>query len=475
MLIRTASFALSALLGLTIGPAVLAGPVGHSLLGARVGDVVSVPAFEYEAGKRFATDIAFRRIEVYAPDARIFVDGPDGRYEMPRSQDHYFVSDPEHSGTRAWLAIAPRSGALRGSVFDQDGPVVIEGSLGERGSIEVTASRRGPTDMQQPFECAGAPVVSDQPAHADRIAPDALAPQSSPRTAVIAVDTDSSLLSRKFSNNAAAANTYMADLFAGLNTMYQRDLQLTLQIGTVELRTNPGSDPFAGQSSGLASSTHLSQFSEYWRVNRVGVARTLAMLLSGKATAPGSTDCSSSGIAWLLNTANNWCSATGTVQGGGQTAGHYSVSRVFTCAFIGTNAAFDVGLVGHELAHNLGARHTHCTAANGSNPNTDVAIGTIDQCRSGEPGCFNGATSCPTESILGITGQGTVMSYCGQFQGGAACIANGGQPLNAFHPTHQAFLDGRINANVSSGCITTGSGGGLPCSGNCIFRDSFGN
>jgi hypothetical protein len=55
--------------------------------------------------------------------------------------------------------------------------------------------------------------------------------------------------------------------------------------------------------------------------------------------------------------------------------------------------AGDAFVVGHELGHNFGSRHTHCY------------VPPIDECYAGESGCYQGPTSCPG-------GPGTVMSYC---------------------------------------------------------------
>ena len=47
-------------------------------------------------------------------------------------------------------------------------------------------------------------------------------------TATIAIDTDVKLLSLRFGNDTTAAADWIADLFAAMNVMYQRDLGVAL-------------------------------------------------------------------------------------------------------------------------------------------------------------------------------------------------------------------------------------------------------
>ena len=69
-------------------------------------------------------------------------------------------------------------------------------------------------------------------------------------------------------------------------------------------------------------------------------------------------------------------------------------------------------IVGHELGHNFGAWHTHCTnVATGGAP---TGTNTIDKCFKRTGGCYQGATSCPTSGPGAPAG--TIMSYCNQLQ-----------------------------------------------------------
>lgn len=132
--------------------------------------------------------------------------------------------------------------------------------------------------------------------------------------------------------------------------------------------------------------------------------------------------------------------------------------------FAGATAANDVGIVGHELGHNFGVDHTHCTAMSGARP---ASSNTIDRCTTFETGsgCYNGPVSCPTDNS--VSGRGSIMSYCHLSGSG---FANCGPVLLEFHPVQQGVLDARIQTNVQQACLTV-----LPpaCAGTCIFRHGF--
>src|SRR5262249_54385632 len=149
---------------------------------------------------------------------------------------------------------------------------------------------------------------------------------------------------------------------------------LSLQQGTTYLRTTP--DPYT-VSATPAGSANLNEFGTYWQNNYSSISRSFAALLSGKSASGNSA----SGIAWI----NAYC----RMQSQG---GSYSVNQVFTNPQV--PLAYSTLIVAHELGHNFGAWHTHCTnATSGAAPS---ASNTIDRCFSGDSGCYAGATSCPT-------------------------------------------------------------------------------
>lgn len=244
-------------------------------------------------------------------------------------------------------------------------------------------------------------------------------------------------MSVRFGNDTTAATNWIADLFATMNVMYENDLDVQLVQGTTYLRT--GSDPYT-QNDSPASQADLTEFGSYWQAHYAAVPRAFAMLLSGKSSSGNSA----SGIAWI----NAYCHSQS--QGGS-----YSVNQIFTNAQVGV--AFSARIVGHELGHNFGAYHTHCTnIATGGAP---TASNTIDQCYRAESGCYSGAVSCP------VAGPGhplgTLMSYCNT---GAPNGANCGQNVLQFHPTQVGTLSALVAQHTPS-CLSA--------SADLIFANGF--
>ncbi len=413
---------------------------------------VEVPAFRYAADKAFRASLTLQRIEVYAPEARVYVARGHGLEEIPRSDLRLFVGAPGEP-QRLYLAVSADGRRFDGAVFDGDGATAIAGRVEADGLVVDKSTQVGAQGNH--FECGGSPEPAVDAfaklADALREGDPALArAKGNPtRQGVVAVDTDNELLLQKFADNTTLANNYIATLFAGMNVFFERDLALRLTLGTVILRPSGTPDPYPSTSA-TAIDVQLSEFGEHWRTNpalsAANVPRAWVAMLSGKS----GNQFSASGIAWRLNS-GNYCTLTGTVQGNGQTAGHYNLTRVFK--FAGATAADDVSIVGHEIGHNLGAAHTHCSSATTGDGN--VASNTIDRCFNGESGlgCYGGAVSCPTDNS--ISGRGSVMSYCNF---GPSAGANCGDVLNEFHPAHQLYLGGRISSNVSNGCLAAISG-----------------
>lgn len=191
-----------------------------------------------------------------------------------------------------------------------------------------------------------------------------------------------------------------------------------------------------------ASDADLNNFGTYWQNNHDAVQRDFVVLLSGRLTG----GFNASGRAWL----NAYCRKPSN-------GGSYSVNKVFTNS--GVPVDLSARIVGHELGHNFGAAHTHCTnATSGAFP---TATNTIDVCYKGDAGssCYGGAVSCP------VAGPGhplgTLMSYCNTSgPNGANC----GQNVLQFHPTQIAALSTLIAANTPS-CLSTDT--------DTIFRDGF--
>lgn len=377
-------------------------------------------------------------MRVRAGGARTLVVDARGERELAPDRRRHLLGRSADGRLRAALWFGPGFTAAGG---------VGTGAGGETFVLEIRRDANGATLRARPAEeSLPAGVVpriadGDDALPSGRPLPDALAvslapaiPAGAPRIATLAIDTDNEFMSERFSNNTTAASAWIDDLIATMNVMYVSDLGVRLQRGTTILRTT--ADPYV-QTGSPAGSAHLNEFGGYWQANHGNVPRSFAMLLSGKASSPNS----SSGIAWV----NSYCEYQS--QGGS-----YSVNQVFRNPQI--PVIYSALLVAHELGHNFGAHHTHCTnVATGGAP---TGTNTIDRCHSGESGCYSGATSCPAP---GGDTAGTIMSYCHN----RGCGPDD-QNLLQFHPTHVAALSVLVAQNTPS-CLVVGS--------DVIFADGF--
>jgi len=414
------------------------------LAALRVGARLAIDGFPDGHGNR--SRIEFRRVDIYAKDARIVVVGPDGEHELPRSQRIELIGYDASGQTRAQLGFDPgfRNVAGAGSSVSGAFAITAEDAADGHRLVVRTAEETLPNGITPQV------IPSEDGVPSGRPLPDpltlALGGQSVNgvlRAAVVAVDVDRELLVGRFggtgAGNLAAATTWIANLFATMNVMYERDLNVTLQQGTTKFRT--GTTPYTISANAAASNADLNNFGTYWQNNEAAVARDFTLLLSGRESSSQNPGFSASGIAWV----NAYC----VTQSNG---GSYSVNKVFTNSGVGVDLS--ARIVGHELGHNFGASHTHCTnVTTGAYP---TASNTIDVCFRGEAGsgCYGGAVSCPAG------GTGTLMSYCNT---GGATGANCGQNQLVFHPTQITTVSTLVAAHTPA-CLSTS---------DVIFRNGF--
>lgn len=408
-------------------------------------------------GKGLEGKLVLERVELAAPGSKVLVAGPRGLREIRVPAWRHFLADTGRADSpRLGLAISPDGRSVGGVLFDSTGRYTLESTARKSGALAleaVPAADGLPKGAKLAQQCGGALEAGGKLGDAARTidlaerAPAAGKGAPATREAIIAVDTDNSYLLERFANDTTAATTYIDNLFLAMNVMYERDLDVRLLRGETILRPSTTPDPFANADDG-GTAAKLVEFGNWWEANRPATPRVFAMLLSGD----GSSAFSASGIAWLLSS-GNYCTFRDGNFGG------YSVNVLFTSTQFNT-LPLDAGLVAHELGHNFGAAHTHCTNALGQSPS---AVGTLDQCWAGEgapppagPGCYAGPESCPA----GPNSAGTVMSYCDLRPD---CDLN----LLEFHPVHETFLLGRVAANFPS-CITAA---GEPA----LFQNGFEN
>ena len=211
--------------------------------------------------------------------------------------------------------------------------------------------------------------------------PATLAPLVGLKQAAVRIETDQELLA-KFGGDQAAMASWVATLFGAINVIYERDLTLHLAVSEVHAWTT--TDPY----DGATTFDQLMQLGDWWHANRsmASYPRAYVHYLSGRSV--------SGGIAWI----GVLCS--GDFSYSGHYGGAYGLTQVY-----GTYPLqfWDQFAGAHEMGHNAGSPHTHCYSP------------PIDQCYSGEAGCYSGPTSVPP-------GGGTIMSYCHLLSGGFANI-----------------------------------------------------
>ena len=401
------------------------------------GDTVQLDGFPDGHGGR--ASLRFERLRVRAEGARTVVVDAQGERELPPAPRTHLLGRSTDGRVRASLWFEPgfvRAGGVGMSA--NGGAFAVSAERGANGAI----LRARPVEDTLPAGVVPRIAGGDDSVPSGRPLPDALTialassvPSGAVRLATLAVDTDNELMTERFSGNTTAASAWIDDLIATMNVMYVADLGVQLQRGTTFLRTAP--DPYS-QTGSPADTSHLTEFGSYWQANYGNVPRSFAMLLSGKANNQNSA----SGIAWV----NSYCEYQSQ-------NGSYSVNQVFTNPL--ADVFYSALIVAHELGHNFGAHHTHCTnVATGSAP---TGTNTIDQCQSGESGCYAGATSCPNSGPGAPAG--TIMSYCNN----RGC-GDDDQNVLQFHPTHVGVLSALVAQNTPS-CLVVGS--------DTIFEDGF--
>jgi hypothetical protein len=374
-----------------LAPALLAVPLEGSL---RIEDWPVAP------GVRRAVVVA--RHDVYSPDAKIVAIDGGREVEVPRSSLVFLWGSAEGDGsTVSLITVDPDTGEVSGSSMSPDGSFDLVPPSGARAQhLLARADALRPVAEGEEFQCGFGDLPRDE-AREQILAERRRSPSpqvlTSLHTGVVAVDTDNEFMGTKFANNTTNATNYIAQLFAGLNTIYQRDLFVQLYQGYTVLRPSTTADPYVENAGGNADGPKLTEVSEYWNANYSGIERMLLIMLSGKQPNTGW-----SGVAWI----------------GGLCSNYYGVSfnQVFRT---GTTAGSgDFQLLGHEMGHNFGSRHTHCTDTNAGLSGMQP----IDFCWSSECGAnwnppsgevcpasftINPANGAPVTNV-----RGTIMSYC---------------------------------------------------------------
>jgi hypothetical protein len=417
--------------------------LADGLLRVRPEDEVAIPDWPVAPGER--ADVVLTRREVYAPDAVLWEVTKSGKRRIPRSTLVFLWGQAQGTDdVRVMVSVDPATREMRGFTITPAGAheLAVVPKAWHAGSGYVVGPRDLFLDDQgqavaKDWKCGQEQLpgnldfLSPAPVHSTEKGLSSIFENAGITTlhsATIAVETDTQIMTNKFSNNTTTASNYIASLFAQMNVIYERDLLVRLLQGTTFLRT---SDPYTINDTppydDNLNGNKLSEFTNYWSANEGSVTRALALMLSGRGGA------GAAGVAWI----DTLCNA-----GFG-----YAFSRVSTT---GTTPNFgDVLVTAHEIGHNFGSPHTHCY--------TQLGLVNPDNCYAAEAGCFSGTPTCPNGATYnGVTGVlGTLMSYCHLLGGCSSSLV--------FHPTTIDLLDDKILAHSTgaSACILP-IGGGNP-------------
>lgn len=232
--------------------------------------------------------------------------------------------------------------------------------------------------------------------------------------AVIAVDLDYSTYQQL--GSLQAVQSYVAELFAYTNVVYEREVETKLVVGDIRVRQTADDDPYYTDEE-LETDCRLAELKNKWdgseelsKVKRSSVAHLTATPFGGLADLGGL--CLESYSYDPVEIEN--CPFESDSSGGFSVSG--TQGEVST---IGTGPAFADVVPAHELGHNFNSQHSHGYMGFGGNENP------VDGCYvEEEQGShfWTGETALPGVGSLqgGISGErtGTIMSYCHQLPGG---------------------------------------------------------
>jgi hypothetical protein len=327
----------------------------------------------------------------------------------------------------------------------------------------------------------------------------------------IAVETDFELYTG-LGSTSGAVTTYITSLVGAASTIYQRDLNTTLNLGNLAIYAT-AADPYNVTPSGNTAQA-LSELSTVWHANHCTpviacnttetARRSAVVMVSGKIF--------NAGIAWIDQigapsaAADFPCGANGSNCGSTDFSNGYSGAYAF-CGSLspvtttvpdpnatvnGTQYALPANNnfwilmeFAHELGHVVGAEHTQCTPLTaGEKTLYSTTRNFVDECYNADsppPGgsCFSGSTNFVGPCFTSGAGVplycaappelGTIMSYCQNVfcPAGSLC---GGVNTGSFRSSRYLFgktgepsfkmlgiANAALEAATPNGTITIGS------------------
>jgi hypothetical protein len=244
----------------------------------------------------------------------------------------------------------------------------------------------------------------------------------------VAVEVDYELYSQ-FNFNETAVRTYVTDLFAAVSSIYRRDANITVKPSFVRVWTTPA-DPWTK----FTTLDALYELQNFYNTYGSTMPRSAVVLLSGKQAMQG-------GIAYV----DGVCASQGA----------YDTLVVGSLDGVVNNTpgpdTWDVVALAHELGHNLGAQHSHCTARADGN-------GFYDRCYGSEPSSANKACY----SGPNVYTNGTIMGYCNLGPTGASAV----NPISFLDNTQDPAIKNIIRSNAEQWTVANrpaGTPGGNGC------------
>ena len=386
--------------------------------------------------------LELRRFEVFAPDARIMVHGPEGEEYLEPPTTGYFQGKVQGDANSLVVLSADHQGVMRGIVQQGEKFWILAGGAEAGGPVTGLISREikqsglsvEAMGLQRPAKLENDIVIPPRQLKQNKFAAKPLA-AGQLYDVRVALETDGEFFN--LFGSTAAATRYIGDVFAYASAIYQREASSRLLVGDVSLWAGgPNTDPW----SHTDTYNGLTSFQNYWNDNRKSVKRAIAHFLSGRNLGGG--------IAYL----GVLCD---TSYGYGYSAGlkgNFQIDNPLP--------VWDIVVVSHEIGHNFDSPHTHCYGGIGGHADP------VDACYSGDngAGCWDGGESLPgTNSLSGGSagsGRGTLMSYCHLLGGGMSNLSL------TFGKSHQygvaasrvSTLMGSYVSQVASSnpsCITT--------------------
>jgi len=385
---------------------------------------------------------------LFAPDFHLYVDGRDRGNGAASRLTLLRGTVEEWPRSSVALTLDSETGAWSGTVVAGDrlyeitlpaagakaqGPIA-RSAVVSQAAIDPLAKRDLTDALESP--------ASFSKALADKALSDKgklVVPPGSEYQASIAIESDYEMFASF--GDVDRATQYVTSVIADVSELYFRQLGVSLTISSISLYTSEDDpwnapNPHSGNTADV-----LCEFASFWQRFRPvrNYPRNGAVFFTGK----GSTDIG--GQAWVSSLCSYSARPSSCPYGG--------YGFVVATRRLGN----DTFVAAHELGHVFGSRHTHCYDP------------PIDQCHTGERGCYDGPESTPNDG-------GSVMSYC------APAFLSFGEPgkYGVDSQRVEEVIHGLVDA-VGPGCLAvTGTpfglaGQGAPGSATLTWTDPFGN